>query len=124
LIGELQFIANTTRPDIAHAISKLLAYMANPIIQHVLVLKQVLRYLLGTKSYRITYGDVLDHPNHFFSYADTAFANADKHKSITGYVFKMARGAVIWYSKKQTITVLLSMEAEYITLLEVGWEAY
>jgi hypothetical protein len=80
--------------------------------------------LLGTKSYRITYGDVLDYPNHFFGYADTAFANADKHKSITGYVFKMARGAVTWYSKKQTITVLLSMEAEYITLLEVGWEAH
>jgi hypothetical protein len=39
LIGELQFIANTIRPDIAHAISKLSAYMANPTMQHMLVLK-------------------------------------------------------------------------------------
>jgi len=94
LIGKLQFIANATRPDITHTISKLSAYTANPTMQHILALKQVLRYLLGTKSYRITYGNVLDHPNHFFSYADTAFANADKHKSTTRYVFKMARGAV------------------------------
>ena len=39
LIGELQFIANATRPDIAHAISKLSAYTANPTMQHVLALK-------------------------------------------------------------------------------------
>ena len=120
LIGELQFISNATRPDIAHAISKLSAYTANPTMQHVSALKRVLRYLSGTKSYGITYGDVLDHPNHFFGYADAAFANADEHKSTTGYVFKMARGAVTWYSKKQTITALSSTEAEYIALSEAG----
>lgn len=35
LIGELQFIANATRPDIAHAISRLSSYTANPTMQHV-----------------------------------------------------------------------------------------
>jgi hypothetical protein len=95
LIGELQFISNATRPDIAHAISKLSAYTANPTMQHVSALKRVLRYLSGTKSYGITYGDVLDHPNHFFGYADAAFANADEHKSTTGYVFKMAGGSAV-----------------------------
>ena len=39
LIGKLQFIVNATRPNIAHAISKLLAYTANPVMQHVLALK-------------------------------------------------------------------------------------
>jgi hypothetical protein len=32
LIGEHQFIVNTMRPDIAHAISRLSFYMANLII--------------------------------------------------------------------------------------------
>ena len=39
LIGELQFITNTTRPDIAYAISKLSAYTANLTMQHVTALK-------------------------------------------------------------------------------------
>ena len=30
LLGELQYIANTTRPDIAYAVNWLVSYMANP----------------------------------------------------------------------------------------------
>jgi hypothetical protein len=77
LIGELQFIANATRPDIAYAISRLSSYTANPTLQHVSALKRVLRYLSGTRSYGITYSDVLGHPNYFFGYTDAAFANVD-----------------------------------------------
>ena len=124
LIGELQFITNATRPDIVHAISKLSSYMANLMLQHVSALKRVLRYLSGTKTHRITYNDVLDHPNQFFGFTDATFANADEHKSTTGYVFKMAGGTVTWYSKKQSITALLLMKAEYIALLEAAQEAH
>src|SRR5216683_356276 len=94
LIGKLQFLANATRPDIAYMISQLLAYTTNPTMQHVTVLKCVLRYLSGTRSYAITYNNVLDHPNHFFGYADAAFTNVDDQKSTSGYVFMMAGGAI------------------------------
>ena len=40
LLGELQFVANSTRPDIA--------YTANPKMQHWTALKRILRYLSGT----------------------------------------------------------------------------
>jgi hypothetical protein len=123
LIGELQFIANATRPDIAHAISKLSSYTANPTMQHVSTLKRVLRYLSGTRTHGITYSDILDHPNYFLGYADAAFANADEKKSTTGYVFKMAGGAITWFSKKQSITALSSTKAEYIALSEAAREA-
>jgi hypothetical protein len=116
LIGKLQFLANATRPDIAYAISQLLSYTANPTMQHVTALKCVLRYLSGTKTYAITYSDILDHPNHFYGYADAAFANADDQKSTSSYVFMMAGGAITWFSKKQTITALSSTKAEYIAL--------
>ena len=66
----------------------------NPTMQHVTALKCVLRYLSGTRTYAITYSDVLDHPNHFYGYADAAFANADNQKSTSGYVFMMAGGAI------------------------------
>jgi len=51
----------------------LLVYTANPTMQHITALKHVLRYLSGTRSYAITYNNVLDHPNHFFGYTDAAF---------------------------------------------------
>src|SRR6266851_7495072 len=124
LIGKLQFLANATRPDIAYAISQLLVYTANPTMQHITALKHVLRYLSGTRSYAITYNNVLDHPNHFFGYADTAFTNVDDQKSTSGYVFMMAKGAITWYAKKQSITALSSTEAEYIALSEVAHEAH
>jgi hypothetical protein len=42
LLGELQFLANAKRPDIAHAVSKLASYTANPSLQHASVLKCIL----------------------------------------------------------------------------------
>ena len=115
-MGKLQFIANAMRPDIAYAVSKLSSYTANPSMQHVTMLKRVLRYLSGTRSYGITYHDVLGHLNQFLGYANTLFADADNLKSTTRYVFKMSGGAITWYSKKQSVTALLTMEAEYIAL--------
>jgi hypothetical protein len=124
LIGKLQFIANATRLDIAYTISRLSSYTTNPTLQHISALKWVLRYLSETRSYGITYNDVLGHPNYFFGYADAAFANADDQKSTTSYVFMIAGGTVTWYFKRQSITTLSSTEAEYIALLEMAHEAH
>jgi hypothetical protein len=55
LLGELQFIANSTQPDIAYAVNKLAAYTTNPSVQHYTALKWILRYLAGTKTLGITY---------------------------------------------------------------------
>jgi hypothetical protein len=51
LLGELQFIANATRPDIAFAVNRLASYTANPSMQHQTAIKSVLRYLSGTRTY-------------------------------------------------------------------------
>ena len=95
LMGELQFIANAIRPDIAYAVSKLSSYTANPSMQHVTMLKRVLQYLSGTRSYGIMYHDVLGHPNQFFGYANTSFADANDLKSTTRYVFKMSGSTIL-----------------------------
>jgi hypothetical protein len=54
-LGELQFLANMTRPDISYPVNRLGAYMANPSLQHYAALKQILRYLSGTRTFGITY---------------------------------------------------------------------
>ena len=128
LVGELQFLANATMPDIAYAVNRLAAYTANPSLQHVSMLKRMLHYLAGTKTHGITYSKnhskrVLDGENLFHGYADAAYANTDDYKSTSGYVFQMGGGAITWRSKKQTTIALSSTEAEYVALFEAGHEA-
>ena len=126
LLGELQFLTNATRPDIAHTINRLAAYTTNPSLQHTGALKRVLRYLSGTKSYKITYSTSpgsTANPNIFSSYVDAAFANQDNCKLTSRYVFMAAGGAIMWHSKKQTMVALSSTEAKYIALAEATCEA-
>jgi len=106
LLGELQFLANATRPDITYAVNRLAAYTANP---------SGITY----KASPITQDD----ENLFYGYADAAYANTDDHKSTSGYVFKVGDGAITWRSKKQTTIALSSTEAEYVALSEAGREA-
>ena len=126
LLGCLQFISNSTRLDISFAVNKLAAYTANLGLQHNGTIKWILRYLADTKTLGITYTNTpyeADNDNLFYCYADAAFANAGNHKSTTGYVFLGPGGAITWKSKKQTVIVLSSMEAEYVALSEAGCKA-
>jgi Reverse transcriptase (RNA-dependent DNA polymerase) len=126
LLGCLQFIANSTRPDISYAVNRLTAYTANPGLEHHSAIKQILQYLAGMKTLGITYWksqDVTEANNLFHGYADAAYANAKDLKSMTGYVFLAAGGVITWKSKKQSVIVLSSTEAEYIVLSEAGHEA-
>ena len=114
LLGELQFIANATRPDIAYAVNKLASFTANPSLQHVSTLKRVLRYLAGTKSYGITYSASQiknRNTNLFHGYVDTTYVNSNNYKSTSGYVFIAAGGAITWMSKKQSVIAHSSTEA-------------
>jgi hypothetical protein len=122
LLGELQFISNATRPDIAFAVNSLACYTPNPSMQHQTALKRILRYLAGTKAHGITYKHVPESPPTFKGFADAAFKNRDKDKSTTGYVFIAAGGAITWKSAKQSVTSTSTTEAEYIALWDAGKE--
>ena len=141
LLGELQYLANATRPDISYTVNKLGSYTVNLSLEHYGSLKRILRYLAGTRDYGITYrksngqnnDSNLFHglarnygpadngkDNLFHGFADAAFANADDYKLTTGYVFLASQGAITWKSKRQTIIAMSSTESEYVTLSEVG----
>jgi hypothetical protein len=123
LLGELQFIANATRPDIAFAVNRLASYTANPSMEHQTALKRILRYLSGTRTHGITYKKIPNSPVTFHGFADASYKNRDDDKSTTGYVFIAAEGAITWRSGKQTVTAQSSTEAEYIALWDAGKEA-
>ena len=55
------------------------------------------------------------------SYSDTDFACCvDSRKSTSGYIFKLADGAMSWRSEKQTLTATSTMEAEFISCFEAS----
>ena len=125
LLWYLQFNSNSTRPDISYTVNKLATYTTNLGLQHHGAIKQILRYLAGTKTLGITYRNTpneTDNNNLFHGYADATFTNADNPKSTTGYIFLGSGGAITWKSKKQTVIMLSSMEAEYVALSEAGHE--
>jgi len=123
LLGELQFITNTTRPDIAYAVNILVSYTANPSLQHVGALKCILQYLKGTKDQGIVYKALPLEPNFFYGYMDASYRNADNHRLISGYVFLARNGAITWSSRKQVSIALSLTEAEYVTLSKAAQEA-
>jgi len=123
LLGELQYIANATCPDIAYVVNRLAAYTTNPSLQHHTALKRILCYLSGTRTHGITYKALPDRPDFFSGYADAFYGNADKYQSITRYIFLAGEGAITWCLRKQNSIVLTSTQAEYVVLSEAAREA-
>jgi len=114
---------NATRPNIAYTVNRLASYTANLSLQHVGVLKRILQYLSGTRTYSIVYKALPQEPNFFFGYADALYGNTDDCRSISGYVFLAGNGAITWSLRKQVSIALSSTKAEYVTLAEAAREA-
>jgi hypothetical protein len=116
MIGGLMYAAICTRPDIAYAVTTLSQYSSNPGPEHWSACKRVFRYLSGTRSYGLVYGNTReDIISVGYSDADYA-ANPDDRKSISGYAFMLGGAAHSWSSKKQTTVATSSTEAEYTAL--------
>jgi len=122
LLGELQYIADVTRPDISYVVNRLASYTANPSLQYTTAIKRILRYLAGTRNLSIIYKANTEYPD-FIGYTDASYSNADNHKSISGYVFIASGRAITWSLKKQLTKALSSTEAEYIAMSESAREA-
>jgi hypothetical protein len=78
LLSQLQYLVMATKLDITFAVNRLVMYMSNPNLSHYSALKQVLRYLTGTKDYGITYRKgslTMGATNLFYGYADAAYQN-------------------------------------------------
>ncbi|KAH9714593.1 hypothetical protein KPL71_020713 [Citrus sinensis] len=120
-VGSLMFAMICTRPDIAQAVGAVSRYMANPGGEHWIAVKRILRYIRGTSGVALCYGG-----SEFTvrGYVDSDFAgDLDKRKSTTGYVFTLARAAVSWVSKLQTVVALSTTEAEYMASTQACKEA-
>lgn len=112
IIGSILYAMLGTRPDIAFAVTRLSKYNANPSQKHWELAKYVLRYLQGTKHFRLRYDGASGAG--LIGYSDSDWAeDKDDRRSTTGFIFSMAGGAISWVSRRQTTVSLSSTEAEY-----------
>ena len=130
-VGAIMYCMLGTRPDIAYSITTLSQFNQNPGMIHWQGVKRVLRYLKRTMNYGITYRA---NPNQLSSldgnkallsgYCDADWGGSPDRRSISGYVFLLAGGAVSWAARKQPTVSLSSVESEYIASCQAGKEAF
>ena len=148
VIGKLNFVEKSTRPDIAYAVHQCARFSSDPKESHANAVKRIVKYLLGTKDQ----GIILNPSDHSFDcWVDADFVgnwdrvNADVDpstaKSRTGYLVSYAGCPIAWASKLQTEVALSTTEAEYNALSaslredihlmqlvdeakELGWETF
>ena len=128
VVGKLNFLEKSTRPDIAYATHQVARFSAEPRKSHADAIKHLVRYLVGTKREGIIFD-----PNQsasFETYVDADFSgNWDRSsahydpstaRSRSGHVVTFAGVPIIWYSKLQGEIAQSSTESEYISLSEAA----
>jgi Reverse transcriptase (RNA-dependent DNA polymerase) len=123
VIGKLNFLAQSTRPDISYAVHQCARFTADPKREHSKAVKTIGRYLSGTKNLVII---CKINSSGLECYTDADFAGnwntteAEHYNSTarsrTGYVIRYAGCPLIWGSRLQTEIALNSTESDYISL--------
>ncbi|KAD4584950.1 hypothetical protein E3N88_22551 [Mikania micrantha] len=93
VVGSIMYANVCTRPDIAYIAGMLGRYQSNPGLDHWKATKKVLRYLQGTKDYKLTYRRSDNREVIGYSGSDFAKCKDDK-KSTSGYIFLLAGGPI------------------------------
>jgi Reverse transcriptase (RNA-dependent DNA polymerase) len=148
IIGKLNFLEKSTRPDIAYAVHQYARFCLEPKESHATAIKRIGKYLIDNKDK----GMILNPKQHSFDcYVDadfvgnwnrvTADVDPGTAKSRTAFIISYAGCPVAWASKLQMEVALSSTEAEYNALSEslrhvrflmqiveeakeVGWETF
>jgi hypothetical protein len=93
-VGCLMYAMVYTRPDLAHAVSVVSKYMANPGKQHWDAVKWIFRYLKGTIDYDITFVRQKSGLS-IVGYVNADYArDLDDRRSTTGYLFTFIGGPI------------------------------
>ena len=90
-VGALNWAALATRPDIAFAVATVARFANNPGPAHWEAVKQIFRYLSGTRDLWLTYGE---ESSPLAGYADADSSMAKDRHAISGYTFLIDSSAI------------------------------
>ncbi|CAI7878969.1 unnamed protein product [Closterium sp. NIES-53] len=117
-VGSLQFVATTTRPDIAFACSKLGSGLSMRSDQHWHEVDRCLAYLANTRDTALEFGGGAKSPK-LVGYVDADNAGDKQNRTSTGgYVFVFGGAAVSWSSQRIKCATLSTTESEYVAATE------
>lgn len=123
IIGKLNYLEKSTRPDIAYAVHQCARFSSDPRTEHAKAVKAIARYLAATKDkgiiFKPNYDGLECYSDADFSgnwLKETAEVDPTTARSRTGYVLKYGGCPLIWASRLQTEIALSSTESEYIAL--------
>nr|GEU89637.1 zinc finger, CCHC-type [Tanacetum cinerariifolium] len=112
LIGYLRYLLHT-RPALSYYVGLLSRFMQEPREQHMKAIRQVLRYVKGTKDYGITYKHNGGNKIHGFS--DSSYGvNTQEGKGTTRIIFYYGESPISWSTQKQATVAVSSCESEFI----------
>ena len=95
--------------------------MQEPQEQHMKAIKQVLRYIKGTKDYGITYGH---DGNKIQGYIDSRYGvNTQEGKGTIGIVFYFGNSPITWSTQKQGTVAISSCESKFIAVTAPATQA-
>ncbi|GJW85674.1 ribonuclease H-like domain, reverse transcriptase, RNA-dependent DNA polymerase [Tanacetum coccineum] len=121
IIGCLRYLLHT-RPDLSYSVGLLSRFMQEPKEQHMKAIRQVLRYVKGTKDYGITYKHNGGNKIHGFS--DSSYGvNTQEGKGTTGIIFYYGESPISWSTQKQATVALSSCESEFIAATAAATQA-
>ena len=123
IIGKMNFVEKSTRPDIAYAVHQCARFSADPKVSHATAVKRIGKYLLATKDK----GMILNPKNHsfdcwvdadFVGNWDRIYADVDPStaKSRAGFIITYGACPIVWASKLMQEVALSTAEAEYAAI--------
>lgn len=111
LVGSLNYFT-ITRPDISFAVQEVSQFMQSPRHLHLVAVRRIIRYLLGSSSRGLFYpaGSSI----RIVAFSDTDWAGCpDTRCSITGWYMFLGDSLISWKSVKQDRVSKSSTESEY-----------
>lgn len=121
LVGALQYVT-VTRLELAFSVHKVCQFMHNPLEEHWMCVKRILRYLNATVTHGLLLQPALPSTMSIQAYCDADWgADLEDRRSISSYCVFLGPNLVSWSSKKQNTVSRSTTEAEYRSLAEVTW---
>ncbi|GKE19286.1 hypothetical protein Tco_1426863 [Tanacetum coccineum] len=121
LIGSLRYLLHT-RPDLSYSVGLLSKFMQDPKDHHLKAVKQVIRYIKGTKEHGIIYKK--EGGCKITGYSDSSYGiNTDQGRGTTGIVIYFGESPITWCTQKQPTVALSSCESEFMAATGAACQA-
>ena len=111
MVGKFIYLSHA-RPNISYAVGIVSRFMHNPNEEHLKAALRIVKYLKNSPGMRLLFTKAETMKVEIYTHADWAGSSLDR-RSISDYCSFLGGNLVTWRSKKQSVVVRSSVEAEF-----------